>query len=153
MKALLFIEGHGPSNPILQSGLPPTLFQWNKAKQRHEHVFDSIEEFNAKAPEILKRERSWKLFPAIEGREEQGAGSAEQSTEEAAPGTSGPLVPSGEQSTGPDPLEEALLKSAELLAKAEAERDEARAEIARLRKQLAQKPKPPAKPKPALAAK
>lgn len=62
----LFIEGHSGSNPVISSGLGGHIFIWDPLISRHVKRFESIEEFNTKAKEIIAGEPMWKIFPAIE---------------------------------------------------------------------------------------
>jgi len=65
MLPYLYIEDHGPTEVLLSGGLG-TPFVWDPQLARHVHRFTSIEDFQARARDIINAETQWKIFPGIE---------------------------------------------------------------------------------------
>lgn len=65
MLPYLYIEDHGPTEVLLSGGLG-TPFVWDPQLARHVHRFTSIEDFRARARDIINAETQWKVFPGLE---------------------------------------------------------------------------------------
>jgi hypothetical protein len=81
MLPYLFIEGFNASNPVIQSGTPPTTFVWDEKLRVHIKRFASIEEFQREAAGIVRRERYWDILPGVEDPQPAAAPPAASSTE------------------------------------------------------------------------
>jgi hypothetical protein len=103
----LYIEGFGPSSPTIETG-SRHVFIYEPALRVHVRRFASAEEFAKEAPEIIKHERSWRIFPGVE------------------------LTPAGDAAVA-DGLP---AENARIVAVIENERDAARDEIKRLAAEL-----------------
>ncbi len=62
----LYIPDHGPSNPVLLSGGRGIQFVFDRDLNLHVKRFESLEQFAKEAPEIIKDETMWKIFPGVE---------------------------------------------------------------------------------------
>lgn len=65
----LFIDGHSRSNPVVTSGPLNVQFIYDEKLGKHVHRFASIDDFNARAPQICHDERMWKIAPGLEPAE------------------------------------------------------------------------------------
>ncbi len=62
----LFVEGFGPSSPVVSSGPRGIQFIYDPALGLHIHRFASRAEFDTEAREIINHESMWKIFPGLD---------------------------------------------------------------------------------------
>lgn len=66
LRPYLYIEDVGRSMPVIQSGFANTNFIYCEKLNKHVHRFTSIDDFRARARDIINDEQSWKIFPGLE---------------------------------------------------------------------------------------
>lgn len=71
LRPFLYVEGYGPSQPVLTSGALSTQFLWDRALGFHVHRFKDLADFRARCKDVLLNEQVWKILFGLEEVEDR----------------------------------------------------------------------------------